>query len=334
MNPKKLAFFVVALFAAMAVSQTVQAQQTWQATLGAQSKDMGRQAIAFLPNEMWIHVNDSINWTSATGEIHTVTFLVAGQAFTNFNVGCPGFSASGSSFNGSTCVSAPALNQGQSFAVKFTKAGNYKLVCLVHPHMTGVIHVLASSATLPHDQAFYTDEAADQTKSILADADHGHGDHDDMSDMVSAHLIPGKHSVIAGTGEMAATGAGFESLSVQRFTNGTIEVRVGDTVEWTNHDPVEPHTVTFGTEPAGNPAVPSSNVTPDPDGARHATLNSTSDSAHSGFLVAASEDQAGVAQTAPGVTVFRVTFTRAGTYNYICALHDTLGMVGQVIVKP
>jgi plastocyanin len=334
MNSRKSAVIVVALLAALAISQAVQAQQTWQATLGAQDKDMGKQAIAFLPNEIWIHVNDSINWTAATGEIHTVTFLATGQAYTNFNVGCPGFSGSGASFNGSTCVSGPPLNPGQSFAVKFTKAGNYKLVCLVHPHMTGVIHVLASSEALPHNQAFYNEEAADQAKSILADTDHGHGDHDDMDDMLSAHVIPGKNSVVAGTGEMAATGAGFQSLSVQRFTSATIEVRVGDTVEWTNHDPAEPHTVTFGTEPAGNPAFPSSNVTPDPDGARHATLNSTSDSAHSGFLEAAPEDQMGVLQTPPGVTVFRVTFTRAGTYNYICALHDALGMVGKVIVKP
>lgn len=174
MNSRKSAVLVVALLAALAVSQTVQAQQTWQATLGAQNKDMGKQAIAFLPNEMWIHVGDSINWTSATGEMHTVTFLAAGQAYTNFHVGCPGFATTSPvSFNGSTCASTPPLTQGQSFAVKFTKTGNYKLVCLVHSHMTGVIHVLATSAALPHNQAFYNEEAADQTKSILADADHG-----------------------------------------------------------------------------------------------------------------------------------------------------------------
>jgi plastocyanin len=338
MNCKKSTFVVVTLFAlaSLAISQTGRAQQTWQATLGAQNKDMGKQAIAFLPNELWIHAGDSINWTSATGEMHTVTFLAAGQAYTNFHVGCPGFATTSPvTFNGSTCASTPPLTQGQSFAVKFTKAGNYKLVCLVHSHMTGVIHVLATSAALPHDQAFYNDEAADQTKTILADADPGHGDHDEMDGMLSAHVIPGKNSVVAGTGEMTGTGAGFQSLSVQRFMSGTIEVRVGDTVEWTNHDPAEPHTVTFGTEPGPtNLMLPSSNVTLDPDGARHATLSSTSDSAHSGFLVAAPQDQMGVAQTPPGVTVFRVTFTGAGTYDYICALHDALGMFGKVIVKP
>ncbi|MDP9050675.1 MAG: plastocyanin/azurin family copper-binding protein [Acidobacteriota bacterium] len=343
MNYKKSACFMMltAVMAGLAFSQTAQAQQTWQATLGAQSKDMGKQVVAFLPNEMWIHAGDTINWTSASGDIHTVSFLIAGQTYRDFTVGCPGFSASGTSFNGSACVSAPPLVAGQNFAVKFPKAGNYKLVCMVHTAMTGVIHVLATSATLPHTQAFYNEEAEDQTKSILADADmgdmdmgdHDHGDRDGKrKGMLAARVLPGKNSVVAGIGEMANTAAGFESLSVVRFLGATIEVRVGDTVEWTNLDPALPHTVTFGTEP-GNP-FPPVNVTMDPDGARHATLNFVGDSAHSGFLVAAPQDQAGVPQSPPGTTVFRVTFTRAGTYKYICALHDNLGMVGKVIVEP
>jgi len=34
------------------------------------------------------------------------------------------------------------------------------------------------------------------------------------------------------------------------------------------------------------------------------------------------------------VTRVRVTFTQAGRYNYICALHDELGMKGSVVVIP
>ena len=33
-------------------------------------------------------------------------------------------------------------------------------------------------------------------------------------------------------------------------------------------------------------------------------------------------------------TRFRVTFTKPGTYNYRCLLHDNLGMKGEVIVIP
>jgi plastocyanin len=228
----------------------------------------------------------------------------------------PGYSPSGISFNGSACVSAPPLGMGQSFAVKFPVAGNFKLVCLVHTHMTGVIHVLPPSAKLPHNQAFYNDEAADQTRAILADADNsmGHEGHDDMGmkDMLSARVIPGKNSVTAGIGEMASTAAGFQSLSVVRFMGGTIEVHAGDTVEWSNLDPALPHTVTFGTEPL-NPGPPSSNVSMDADGALHVTISFVGEAAHSGFLVAAPQDQPDVPQSPPGTTVFRVTFTHAGT---------------------
>ena len=48
--------------------------QTWFATVGAQSNDKARQALAFLPNEIWIHAGDSVTWRFDVDEIHTVTF--------------------------------------------------------------------------------------------------------------------------------------------------------------------------------------------------------------------------------------------------------------------
>jgi plastocyanin len=116
-----------------------------------------------------------------------------------------------------------------------------------------------------------------------------------------------------------------------RFLRGTIFVRVGDTVEWTMLDPSISHTVTFGTEPA-DPRPPSANVLLTSDGARHAVIGSPTDSVNSGFLSPAPQDRAGLAQSPPGVTRFRVTFTSPGTFNYICAIHDDLGMHGTVIV--
>ena len=41
-------------------------------------------------------------------------------------------------------------------------------------------------------------------------------------------------------------------MSIYRFTPESIVVNVGDTVEWTNSDPVTAHTVTFGTEAFGS----------------------------------------------------------------------------------
>ena len=104
----------------------------WNAAIGAQSTDLGRQGLAFLPNEMWIHSGDSVTWTMVTDEPHTLTFLTAGQVRLPFSVGCPGFSASPATFDGSTCISTPPLGKGQTFSVTFPAAGNFKLVCLFH----------------------------------------------------------------------------------------------------------------------------------------------------------------------------------------------------------
>ena len=71
-------------------------------------------------------------------------------------------------------------------------------------------------------------------------------------------------------------------------------------------------------------------ATPD----RNAVLTSPADNASSGFLQAAPQDRVGPLQTPPGTTRFRITFSKAGVYPYICALHDRLGMKGQVTVLP
>lgn len=146
-------------------------------------------------------------------------------------------------------------------------------------------------------------------------------------------LDSSRDEVTAGTGTITATGGGSDTLSVMRFMQPDKVVHVGDTVEWTNNDQITPHTITFGTLPA-NPMPPSANVTMDPDGALHATVSSPRDSVHSGFISAAPQDQIGLPQPVPGVTRFRVTFTRLGIFHYKCALHDGLGMLGKATVLP
>jgi plastocyanin len=72
----------------------------------------------------------------------------------------------------------------------------------------------------------------------------------------------------------------------------------------------------------------------DPDGVRHGMITSPKDSLHSGVIGIPNQDTVGQPQAALDFTRFRVTFTAAGTFNYICGLHDTLGMVGTVVVEP
>jgi plastocyanin len=350
--------------------RAVEAQENWHAKVGAQTPDMGRQALAFVPNEIWIHAHDSITWTFNADEIHTVSFLVVGQIFPPFPVGCPGFSFGVTSFDGSTCVTTPPTVRGQpDFTVNFPATGNYKIQCLVHNTMNGVVHVLDPSIALPHNQAFYDQEAAKEIRDLLTDGDHAMSS--DMADMSMPHthsmdsitirvlaanqrfsegrrelsassssaLSPAAH-VTAGIGEIASTPGGLQTNSLVRFVKGKVEIRKGDTVEWSNFDPEEPHTITFGEEPQ-DMFDPSPNVTKDPDGGLRAVISSPSDNVHSGFILQALDDQPGTPvnsnpnnSIALNPTRFRVTFTQPGTYNYKCVLHDNLGMVGQVAVLP
>jgi plastocyanin len=361
-------FLALTALAVLTFPLIAAAQQNWHAQVGAETPDLGRQALAFLPNEIWIHAGDSVTWTFNSDEIHTVAFLVVGQVFPPFPVGCPGFSFGTASFDGSTCVTTPPSVKGNpTFTVSFPTAGNYKVQCLVHNTMNGVVHVLDSSSTLPHNQAFYDQEAAKETQNLLTDTDHATSS--DMSGMGMSHAgnsisvrilaatkrlsksrkkiaassgdnsAPDAH-VTAGVGEIASTPGGLQTNSLVRFVKGKITIHAGDTIEWSNFDPEEPHTITFGPEPQ-DLFDPSSNVTMDPDSGLRAVLNSPSDSLHSGFILQALDDQFGTPVNsnpnnaiALNHTHFRVTFMGPGTYNYKCSLHDNLGMVGQVVVLP
>ena len=333
------------------VSSAVQAQQLWQANVGAQSHDQGRQAFAFLPNELWIFAGDSITWTSRSDEGHTVSFLeqtatgasTAGTSRPSFTAGCTAggqggatiTTPSGSSFNGTQCVNGGRFVNGGAYTVKFPVAGNYKLVCLIHRDMTGVVHVLGA-LPVPHDQRFYDDVAADQARQIISDTDRdrdrGDGDRDDHGDS--------SRNVVTMNGELVATAGGRQYLGVLRFSPDTIRVHVGETVEYANRDPTEPHTITFvpagGTAPGAGSLV---GVTdPDSDFDRHGTLpnlvacGAASSCFSSGLIGAGLQDQ--TAQTALGLTRAQVTFTTPGTYDYFCLLHSDVGMKGTVVVVP
>ena len=333
---------VLVLLMAGAITSTAQAKD-WQAIAGAESPNRGSQALAFLPNELWVHTGDSIRWTFPTHERHTVTFLKPGQIrppgfgpIFDVPVGCPGISPDGSSFDGSACVTSGILRLGDNtkstenaptYSISFPAVGNFKFVDLLHADMSGVVHVLNLAETLPHDQDFYDQQARGEEALILGDASRleGRGTPGDNGGAQS-------NDVAVGIGEVVTTtGAGLQTASLMRFLRGTIVVRVGDTVVWTSLDPSINHTVTFGTEPA-DPRPPSANVSPTSEGARQAVIGSSADNVNSGFLSPAPQDRANLAQSPPGVTRFRVTFTSPGTFNYICSIHDDLGMHGTVIV--
>lgn len=334
--------WLVLFSAVIAFSPAIHAQ-SWQAIAGAQSRDKATQALAFFPNDIWIHAGESITWTFAADERHSVTFLKPGQVRPTYTAGCPGTTPDGSTFDGSACVnSGPVLTSGTVYTVTFPAPGNYKLVCLIHANMTGTVHVLDPAEPLPHDQDFYSRLAAIQQRDLLSDHDgiagrkfDGDSHHDADGPDVHVH----SNAVVIGSGELVSTTGGVNSVSLMRFRHPAITIHAGETVEWDSLD-VTPHTITFGQEPPNvTPETPAS-ASPgvllfsDPDGGHHAVLNSPADSVHSGKISQAPQERIGLAQAPPGFTIFRVTFKNPGIYPYICAFHDELGMTGEVIVLP
>jgi plastocyanin len=207
----------------------------WRAWVGAQSPDLGSQALAFLPSEIWIHAGDSIRWMHSTTEIHTVTFLMPGQTRPpNFGpvfgipVGCPGNTPDGASFDGSSCVNSGILGEDQNtgtdlerYSVSFPTPGNFKLVCLVHADMTGTVHVLKPSETLPHDQTFYDIQTAKEGAALVAAASS-------LGGLPNAEDEGHVSAVTAGVGAIVTTtGAGSQTVSLSRFLQRVIVVRVG-----------------------------------------------------------------------------------------------------------
>jgi plastocyanin len=249
------------------------------------------------------------------------------------------------------CLNMPVL----TYTVKFPAVGNFKFTCLVHKDMTGTVHVLSAATPLPYKRQYYVDAARDQTNDMLKDTDRDdHGKGDNPGD-------GGKYEVIT-WGEVRATGGGRQYMTIMRFLPSTIYVPVGATVEWTNVDPTEPHTVSFdenartpigpGNDP---PAGQGATIPPDPDADLdiHAILPNPggpilcgaapvppavdgqaleASCFGSGNLGAANQDQNNLPQPNPSTTRASVTFTKAGVYNYYCAIHDELGMEGKVVV--
>src|SRR5207237_679866 len=232
--------FLVAL-----ISPVSALADNWQLQVGAQNGDKAHQALAFLPNEIWIHSGDSITWAFVANEVHTVTFLTPLQVRPNRFTGCaaggppdgrtPDFSV----YDGTACVNSGILTSadGQTYTVVFPTTGNFKLVCLAHPNMTATIHVMPLSTPLPHDQAFYDKQAGWQRANLLSDA------------MASAHDHPGSNHVTAGVGHIMGNGGGTQTVSVMRFMDATKVIHAGETVEWTSAEAVTNHTITFGPEP-------------------------------------------------------------------------------------
>jgi len=287
--------------------------QGWRVQTGGSSSAEALQGLNFYPSSvLTIDAGDTVTWSFPSGEAHTVTLLAAGQATpppaSDPNVAKP---AGGNTYDGNTYTSSGFKLLGANYSLQFTKAGTYKVYCLIHqPEMEMTIVVQAAGASYPHPQSFYDAAATTALGSDLAAA---------AASVTSFPYAPGGLHLAAGIAPGPVTGASttgtvLRFLSTGDVTNQTTTVPVGSTVTWTNLANNEPHTVTFA--PVGQPFPKLDPFSP-PTGGN--TYDGTT-LVNSGLLL-------------PGQS-FSATFPKAGTYTYHCLLHDdTGGMISTLVVQ-
>ncbi len=299
-----LALVLPVALSGTAAADSGKSARTWTVQVGTESSDQAIQGMSFLPKNIFINAGDKVTWEANAAEIHTVTFLAKGQTIEStqpFDPSNPlqllaqgGTSYDGHSYFNSgviTNVSDSGFPSVESYSLTFPNAGDFTYYCLVHgAAMVGWVHVRAKGTDYPYTQEQYNNRVERAERATLRDGYKLWSDARDQAD---------NHTVIAGADDGVAM--------VMRFVEPKVVIHVGESVTFVNNGMGEPHTVTFGTEPA-NEIPPLGDPT-----------NFTGGQLHSGFMVPGSK--------------FTVTFKKAGEYDYICALHDYMGMTGKVVVK-
>jgi plastocyanin len=214
-------------------------------------------------------------------------------------------------------------NPPAPYTLVFTKPGVYHYQCAVHSGMHGSVIVVPSG----HGSPSAASESAAAHARLQAT----------VADLKRMQVAKPKKSLTVWVGQgHTATGAELTAFFPEKLV-----VNVGDTVTFANHDQTDIHTVTFGPEklrseieknfvaPAGktfklNPLGGFSSEPPPGTAVQYDGSNHGNGYINSGLLAPPGSPPAA------GSSVFRVTFTKAGTYHYECVIHTN--MDGTIVV--
>lgn len=295
------------------------------------------QASIFLPVNLRVKPGDTIAFANRSDQVaHTVTFgpgdalstarpspvTAAGQP--NPLVFKPCFAAALPPEDSVACPApqpdAPAPFDGTSFwhsgalapatsgaaggTVAMTVApdtppGTYDYVCLLHADMTGLVEVLDVDEGDRRDSPEEVAEEAMRRRSVVL--------------IAGGQLAEPAPPVVDGPAVTA--GWGDRLMAINRFAPNVITVEAGETVTWSGAHPTQPHTVTFRS-PFATPTDPGV---------------FTAAGVKRGGRFAGGFAHSGLMGPAPARSeTFSLTFTKPGTYSYVCALHP--GMAGRVVV--
>jgi plastocyanin len=280
--------------------------------------------LEFLPERISVEVGTPVTWEWNGAEPHSVTFLEPGQELPPpGDESVFGPTSPTGPYDGSTFVNSGLQPLGpvapEPFEMSFSAAGTYPYYCVIHPLMVGEVEVVEAGGTAdaPADVAQRRADETDQwleegraTKAALLDAEPAQAANPDGS-----------------TTWTVAMGATTEHVDILAFAPTPADVRAGDTVRFLNSSGA-PHTATFfgeGAEPILSPVDPRVEAPapgPSPQALSSEGLFNT------GLLPPDAPPGAGPPEA---VRSFSFTVPDAGTYSYVCILHASSEMVGEII---
>ena len=346
MRLKLLVIPALALAAALGVGSIASAApsaavQTINVTVGGGSGGVATNG--FYPGTLTIHLGDTVHFANSYEEPHTATFLPTGTAMPALLVPDPhgspaiGFNpaiafaspASPAAFDQSKMINSGLLLKGSSYDVKFTGSGTFKFLCALHPNMLLTINAV-TNASSADTQATADARAATEAKATL-DAGNAVVTTLNAKAVSSAKMADGSTNFTITPGSDADVTGSPDVADILHFFPGNVSIKQGDTVTWVNAD-LTPHTVSFMSGAASPPLVtpivapggpPFLAITAQialPAGGK--TYDGT------GFANSGIFDKTGV----PNPSTYSLKFTAAGTFKYVCLLHENQGMTGTVTV--
>lgn len=287
-----------------AVADGGKSSRTWTVRVGSESSDQAIQGMSFLPENIYINAGDKITWKANAAEIHTVTFLAEGQSLEStqpFNPGNPQYveQQGGKSYDGKTYYNSGVMTNVSDSGFKEVERYSLKFPDPGEFTYYCLVHGMAMKGTV-HVRDAGTDYPYSQSQyDRQSNKQERKILRDGYEQWDAARAKANDHTVIAGTDN--------ETAMLMRFVRANIVVHVGDEVTFVNDGIGAPHTVTFGEEPADELAAVG-----DP-------ADFTGGDLSSGLMLPKS--------------TFTVKFNKAGDFDYICALHDFIGMKGTVEVR-
>lgn len=285
------------------------------------------------------------------------------ELFTNQPHSCVGDSAAHAcSFDGFNLVSSAGLanpqNGGPHFFVKINLnldeletdlPAQVKFVCLIHPGMQGSLTVAPLVNTSPSSgtpTAVSTQASLDAASATQLAAD--------TADALTAETAANTSSVVTntdGTHTISMTaGTATNYVEVLEMLPNSVQVQPGDHVKWVTAAQKDPHTVTFpkghgsdALDPFGAPVCEGNGTTDTPATGGPPTFGCGESMPEAPFnwkpvgdpvitttTTAATSGIVASFEQAPFPNNYTFTFPNAGTFAYVCRIHDH--MVGSIVV--